>query len=237
MRPRAIFLDMDDTILNTSGGVEAAWAVVCGEFAAQIGVEPVALRERIRGEANEFWRDEAKVGHWRLDLAGARQHVVGLALDGLGLDVLTAAPIGERYNEEITLRHSLFDDAVEALEWLRADGYKLGLLTNGPAAMQTHKVARFDLARHFDVVVIEGVFGKGKPERAVFEHALAVTGTAAGEAWHIGDNLYADIGGAQAAGIHAVWIHRDRLELGEAPHAVPDRVIGHLSELRAQLMS
>jgi FMN phosphatase YigB (HAD superfamily) len=51
----------------------------------------------------------------------------------------------------------------------------------------------------------------------------------------VGDNLYADIGGAQAVGIHGVWIHRDRLELHEGAPAVPDRVIGHLADLREAL--
>ena len=70
--------------------------------------------------------------------------------------------------------------------------------------------------------MIEGVFGQGKPERAVFEHAIAATGVDAASAWHVGDNLYADVGGALGAGVHAVWIHRDRLELREDIPHVPD---------------
>jgi putative hydrolase of the HAD superfamily len=235
MQPRAIFLDMDDTILDSSGGVEAAWAVACGAAAPGLGVTPEALRERIRHESREFWRDEAKVGHWRKDIPAARRHVTGLALSALGCDPDRAAALADHYGDEITARHQLFGDAIETIDWLRRKGFRLGLLTNGPREMQREKIARFDLARHFDVIVIEGVFGKGKPDRAVFEHALATTGATPSEAWHIGDNLYADIGGAQGVGIHAVWIHRERLELGEAPHAVPDRVIGHLAELREAL--
>jgi FMN phosphatase YigB (HAD superfamily) len=49
--------------------------------------------------------------------------------------------------------------------------------------------------------------------------------------WHIGDNLYADIGGAQKAGMHAAWIHRDRLELKDDAPCTPDRVFAHLPEL------
>jgi putative hydrolase of the HAD superfamily len=64
---------------------------------------------------------------------------------------------------------------------------------------------------------------------------MATVGTAPEESWHIGDNLYADVGGAQAAGVHAAWIHRDRMELkDDSPH-IPDRVFGHLPELIAAL--
>jgi putative hydrolase of the HAD superfamily len=101
--------------------------------------------------------------------------------------------------------------------------------------MQRWKLNRFGLEPYFDVLVIEGEFGAGKPSPKVFEHALTVVGAGKNEAWHVGDNLYADIAGAQAAGIHATWIHRDRLELGDSPKAIPDRVIAHLPELRAAL--
>ena len=125
----------------------------------------------------------------------------------------------------------LFEDATATLDCLRSAGIRIGLITNGPAEMQRWKIAQFELEPYFDVVVIEGEFGHGKPSARVFEHALGAVGVAAPDAWHVGDNLYADIGGAKGAGLHAAWIHRDRLELGDAPKAIPDRVFAHLPEL------
>lgn len=229
--PRAVFFDMDDTLLDTSGGLEEAWELACREFAPELGCDWQQIREGIRREANEFWRDESLVGHWRVRLVEARLHIIELALRAEGLDVALAPLINERYGEEVGSRIRLFDDAIETLEALRGEGYRLALLTNGPTEMQRGKIARFDLEKHFDAVVIEGVFGHGKPNREVFDHALAVTGVEPHEAWHVGDNLYADVGGAKNAGIHAVWIHRDRLELREDMVVPPDRVIGHLKEL------
>jgi putative hydrolase of the HAD superfamily len=109
------------------------------------------------------------------------------------------------------------------------------LLTNGPRELQRSKLAMFPIDRYFEAVVIEGEFGVGKPDARVFEHALGVTGAAAHEAWHVGDNLYADVGGAQGVGAQGVWIHRDRMEVSQELHPVPDRIIGHLDELRAAL--
>src|SRR5262249_61178984 len=59
---------------------------------------------------------------------------------------------------------TLFADAVPTLQSLRARGVALALVTNGDAGMQREKIATFDLARFFDVVVIEGEFGCGKPD-------------------------------------------------------------------------
>ncbi len=233
--PRAIFFDLDDTLLDTSRGVEEAWTIAATAFAAALGCEPEPLRKAIRREGMEFWKDEAAVGHWRLDLEGARALVVRNALVAEGLDPAYAERLAVRYREEVTPRMRLFDDALETLDWLRATGYRVGLITNGPRELQRGKIDRFALDPYFDSIVIEGEFGHGKPRPEGFLHSLATTGAAPGEAWHVGDNLYADVGGAKGAGLHAVWIHRGRLELKQALEPVPDRVIGHLDELRRAL--
>jgi putative hydrolase of the HAD superfamily len=232
--PSAIFFDMDDTLLDSSGAGDAAWTAVVADYCPRLGVAPETLRDAIRTQARVFWEDEAKVGHWRLDLVGARAIVARNALESLGLPHDHATAIAADYASAASERYQLFDDALETLEWLRAEGYRLGLITNGHREPQRQKIARFALEPYFDVVIVEGEFGAGKPEAAVFRHALQVTGAGPEHAWHIGDNLYADIGGAQAVGIHGVWIHRDRIELRDA-HPTPDRVIGHLAELRAVL--
>lgn len=236
MLPRAVFFDMDDTLLNTSGGVDASWGAVCEEFSPALGCDPATLRATIKAEMQRFWSDEAAVEReWRTRLEEARVHVIGLALKREGLDVERAPNLSRRYWEENSSRMRLFDDAIETLTSLREGGFQIGLITNGPASMQRWKIGQFALESYFDVLVIEGEFGHGKPSPKVFEYALGAVGVDPHQAWHVGDNLYADIGGAQSVGIHAAWIHRDRLEMGESPKAIPDRVIAHLDELRTAL--
>lgn len=233
--PRAIFFDMDDTLLDTSGGVDESWQSTCRVFAAELGCDPGELNKAIRAQMLAFWKDEAAVEHWRTKLHEARVHNVELALAGQKLDTTRAMPLADRYWDEQSSRFRLFEDSVQTLDRLRAEGFRTGLITNGPQEMQRWKIQRFDLARHFDVIVIEGEFGHGKPHPNVFLHAMETVGANPHESWHIGDNLYADIGGAQGAGIHAAWIHRDRLEMkGDSPH-IPDRVFAHLPELLAAL--
>jgi putative hydrolase of the HAD superfamily len=229
--PRAIFFDMDDTLLDTSGGVEESWRLTCEAFAPELGCQWDELHKAIRGQMMSFWKDEAAVEHWRTRLHEARAHNVELALRERGWDPSRARLIADRYWDEQHSRMKLFEDAVQTLDRLRAEGFRTGLITNGPREMQREKIGRFELAHHFDVIVIEGEFGHGKPHPNVFRHAMETVGSKPVESWHIGDNLYADIGGAQGAGIHAAWIHRDRLQLGEDAPCTPDRVIGHLPEL------
>ncbi|MEP7215964.1 MAG: HAD family hydrolase, partial [Anaerolineaceae bacterium] len=187
MLPRAIFFDMDDTLLNTSGGVDASWGAVCAEFSPALGCDPASLRATIKAEMQRFWSDEAAVEReWRTRLEEARTHVVGLALTREGLDAGRAPHLSRRYWEENSSRMRLFDDAIETLTSLREAGFRVGLITNGPASMQRWKIGQFALESYFDVLVIEGEFGHGKPSPKVFEHALGAVGVDPHQAWHVG---------------------------------------------------
>jgi putative hydrolase of the HAD superfamily len=234
--PRAVFFDMDDTLLDGVAAMEAAWPQVLAPIVTDSGVELEKLREAIRREGSHFWRDESAVAHWRLDLIGARAIVVERALASLGINGSDPREISLNYAALFRDHSQLFDDAIATLEAIRAAGLRTALLTNGPRDMQRDKIARFELAQYFDVVVIEGEFGCGKPEAEVFRHALETVGVTPDRAWHIGDNLYADIGGAQSVGVHAAWIHRERLKMPEtnAP-AIPDRTVAHLDEITIAL--
>ncbi len=222
---------MDDTLLDGVTAMTAAWQVVCNDTAGRVGCDAERLRLAIRREGAKFWEDEAAVGHWRLDLEGARKVVVERALAAEGIDAALGGEMAARYTSQHRENLHPFEDAIQTLECLRSAGYKLGLLTNGPKAMQRDKIERFGFEPYFDVIVIEGEFGDGKPHKRVFHHALEVTGAAANAAWHVGDNLYADVGGAKAAGLEAIWITRERLTLKEGAQTMPDRIISHLPEL------
>lgn len=234
-RPRAIFFDMDDTLLDGIAAAQSSWDLVCSETAGVLGCEATRLRDAIRREGSAFWQDESKVGHWRLDLEGAREIVVRTALEAEGFDTSLAHKIAHDYAAAHRDSLTLFADAITTLEAVRSAGYATALITNGPQRMQRDKIAKFALEPYFDVIVIEGEFGKGKPEREVFLHALEHLKLAPHEAWHIGDNLYADIAGAQSVGVHATWIHRERLKMTDSPIATPDRTIAHLHELAEPL--
>ena len=72
-----------------------------------------------------------------------------------------------------------------------------------------------------------------KPSPLIFQQALEVLGLRPDEVLHVGDSLSADVGGAQAAGITAVWVNRrDR----PVPDGIdPALVIGDLTDLPAKL--
>jgi HAD superfamily hydrolase (TIGR01549 family) len=110
----------------------------------------------------------------------------------------------------------LFDDALPALEALRAHGLSIGLVSNGQRDLE-------EFARHHgldvDVCVGSLAHGRVKPHRSIFEAALAALGARPPEAAMVGDSVADDIEGARALGMRAILLDRDGLHVGE-----PDRI-------------
>ena len=97
--------------------------------------------------------------------------------------------------------------ALQTLDDLRAAGFRLGLITNGAADVQRAKIDRFDLARHFDYIGIEGERGFGKPDPRAYRAALDALGCRPEDAWMAGDRLDWDVLAPMEAGIAGVWVN------------------------------
>ena len=110
-------------------------------------------------------------------------------------------------------------------------GVKLALVTNGASATQRDKITRFDLAHRFDHIQIEGEFGQGKPELAVYRHALEKIGCEACDAWMVGDNYEWEVVAPQKLGMCGIWYDPFEAGVPATATAKPTRVIKRLAEL------
>ena len=74
--PRAMLIDMDDTILSAYGRPEIAWNNVAAEFADEFGaMPPQQVAAAIAESGRKFWATAE--AEWRLKLEEARHIVVG----------------------------------------------------------------------------------------------------------------------------------------------------------------
>jgi putative hydrolase of the HAD superfamily len=232
--PRAVLLDMDDTILDDSGSLDACWRLACERYGRELGsIAPAVLHEAIDRTRDWYWADPERHRAGRLGLRDARQEVVRLALADLGRDdAALAAAIADAHSDAREEHMSPCPGAFETVDWLRASGCRLALVTNGGAAMQRAKIDRFDIASRFDVVLVEGEIGYGKPDPRIYERAFRELDVEPASAWMVGDNLEFDVAGPQQLGATGIWI--DLRGAGVPPDSTvrPHRIIRTLSELR-----
>jgi putative hydrolase of the HAD superfamily len=238
MLPRAILFDLDDTILQAYARPGAAWLAVAGEFATDLApLAPEAVARAIVASAREFWADENRHREWRLQLFAARRRVVDGALARLAQEghEVPSPEVGwrlaDRYSTSREEQMCLYPDAHRVVDALRAQGVLLALVTNGAADLQRAKIDRFDLARRFHHIQIEGEHGFGKPEERAYRHAMTALGVAATETWMVGDNLEWEVAAPQRLGIHAIWYDPAGDGIPPGSTATPDRIVRSLSEL------
>ena len=231
--PQAILLDLDDTILAFDSVAEPCWRRVCLDFCTQLpGVSAGALHEAIRESRAHYWQDPERHRQGRLNLRAARQEVVAAALRRLGVDApRLAAEIAAAYAQAREAAIHPLPGAIETVRDLRRRGVRLGLLTNGTGEEQRGKIDRFALAPLFDLILIEGEFGAGKPDARVYRHALQALGVEPAATWMVGDNLEWDVLAPQGLGITGIWVDAAGQGVPAGSPARPDRIVRSLNEL------
>ena len=73
------------------------------------------------------------------------------------------------------------------------------------------------LMPYFQHVSISAVVGWEKPHVEIFRHATTAVAVAPERALHIGDNLQADVQGAQRAGLQPLWLQREGTATADCP--------------------
>ena len=229
---KALLLDLDDTLLDYSGGAEHCWTEACRAVAGTLDL--VRLVEALTVSRRSFWDDPERHRRERVNMLGAWQHIVEFALERAGVEADGLAPaIARDFAARRRDAMRLFPDTVASLEDFRRRGVPLALVTNGDASQQRDKIERHGLARFFDVILIEGEFGVGKPEEIVYRHVLGALGAPPESAWMAGDHLEFDVDAPQRLGLYGVWIDRGGHGLPAGSRVRPHRIVRSLRELIA----
>ena len=187
---RAVIFDLDDTLYERDQFVQSGFAAVADALERRYNLPaPWMLatlrRARVRGHA-------------------------GRELQALCADHgLPASLVPELV--EVVRRHepalTLGSVATAVLAQMRADGWRVAVLTNGLPATQRAKAEALGLEARVDAVLYaEEHAPGGKPSRAAFEAALAAVAVPASRAVFVGDDLVRDIQGGRSAGLFTIRV-------------------------------
>jgi putative hydrolase of the HAD superfamily len=225
VRGRVVLLDAMGTLLRFEDPAPRLRAALRDRFRIDVGIE--AASAAIRAEIAYYrprlhrGRDAASLAALRERCADAMRPALPASLAGAPTPELTAALLD-------AIAFSPYPDAAPALRALRDAGYALVVVSNWDVSLH-ERLAETGLRTLVDGAVASAELGAAKPARAIFRHALGLAGVPAERAWHVGDSVDEDVGGALAAGIRPVLLARDGNLAG--PRGVP--VAAGLDELPA----
>ncbi len=120
----------------------------------------------------------------------------------------------------------LYPGVKEALAALRAQGYRLWLLSNAQRIFTAYELRQLGLGEEFHGVYISSDYGFRKPDGRFFGALLEEQGLDPRHCLMIGNDRDTDIAGAKAAGLATLYMHTEltpREQLPADPAANTDR--------------
>jgi HAD superfamily hydrolase (TIGR01549 family) len=207
---QAIFFDLDGTLRHSEPSSMDTFYL----FAAESGFHTTP-EQRLMGErwVNAYWaesqelqQDLARFGPWQDNgefwLNHARRHLMALGSTELQAGEM-AVEITRRMRTEYEPVDCVHPEVPPVLERLAQAGYSLAVVSNRSHSYDD-LMAALELSQFFDFWLAAGEVGAFKPDPAVLHHAANRAGVPATRTVYVGDNYYADVLGARAAGMHPV---------------------------------
>lgn len=217
---RAVLFDLDDTLFDHRHCARASLQAVHGRHACLRGRSFEDVERDHAGLLEELHR-EVMLG--RLDIDTARRERfrrLFLTVGERAPDALVQDAAAHYRRAYIAARRSI-EGAAALLAHTRARAAVV-VVSNNILEEQQHKLRDCGLERFIDALVVSEEEGISKPDPAIFLRALARVNSTPDEAVMVGDSWAADVAGARAAGIRAVWFNRDGLPRPEAADDVAE---------------
>lgn len=142
---------------------------------------------------NKVTKADLRYGRLKETFDGLKVNVSDDEIDRLSID----------YIDHLPNHNHLLEGTLDILEYLNPK-YKLHIITNGFKEVQHKKMKTSGILKYFDSITTSEDAGVQKPHRQIFEIALKNASALVTESIMIGDNLEADILGAQNFGMPAI---------------------------------
>jgi len=138
--------------------------------------------------------------------------------------------LAEIYRGISRFRLTLYPEVQSVLDELRPH-YRLAVVSDGQSAWATPELRAVGLDRYFDPVIVSGDFGFRKPDRRLFNAALAEMGFSPEQVIFVGNDMYRDVYGAGRLGMKTVFFSSNQGQK-EMAGVAPDYIIYRFAELR-----
>lgn len=141
----------------------------------------------------------------------------------------------ELYAENTSQRSCLYPGVLEALTWMKAQGFKLGCVTNKAEQFTVPLLRDLGIHDFYEIIISGDSLPKKKPDPMPLLHAAEYFGVRPQDSLMIGDSI-SDVKAARAAGFQIVCMSYGYNHGVDIRTAEPDAVIDSMAELK-QLLS
>ncbi len=198
---QAIFFDIGDTLVFDDPPLKAR--LVSAAQSAGITLDPARLPEALR--AAEAFALKRYVAGTVWDAPGALRETAGVLWYSFGLPPLNDSQWNVFASVFASLPFTRYvpPEAIALLKELKQRGFMLGAISDWEDTLPG-VLSDLGLLDYFDALSVSAVVGETKPNRPIFEDALAQVHLPPSACLHIGDWYELDAAGARAAGMNTL---------------------------------
>ena len=189
---KAVLFDFDETLQDRTEAFEHYMDAFFAEYLPEEKGESLQQkREEMALTGNGGYVDRVK---WFAGL-----------IDSWGWqDAPPAEELAHHYDYTFGNHNVVFPHSAPLLQELKRRGCITGVITNGPAYLQNHKMQQSGLMPWIDMLLVSGDIGIHKPDPRIYEIAAERLGLKPEECVYVGDHPINDIEGALGAGMKAI---------------------------------
>lgn len=231
MKYKDLFIDFDDTLYDTHGNAVIALRETFEAFdLGRFFPDPQVFYDAYWMANIDLWTQYSK-GEITRDYLIVERFRRPLSV-GSGLDVTEelCLEMSDRFLDFCSSKPGVVAGAHELMDYLRQQGYRMHMCSNGFHEVQYKKLAACGLKDYFDTIILSEDAGFNKPSPQYFDYAFRQSGANKETTLMIGDNLQTDILGALNSGIDALLFNRWEVDVDEAPQS-PTYVVASLQEI------
>ena len=206
MRYKAIFIDIDDTLLDYIPCCREAFDAAMRNLTPSLEEREGERLFHLFFEISGRLFSEAK--HGKYTIAEVMDLYPKEFIAAIGYPESAVDPFKHAFRAAWGETHILVPEAKEMLDILRDKGYRLFAASNSFGHLQRRRLERAGILPYFEDTYISMDIGYDKPDIRFFQEALRRCGLQPNEVLMIGDSMTTDILGAQAAGIEALFFDR-----------------------------
>ena len=199
---RAIFIDIDDTLLDYIPCCREAFELALPEHPEYFDLF-FEISGRLFSEAKHGLHTIAEV----MELY-PKEFIATIGYPPEAVD-----PFKHAFRAAWGKTHTLVPGAKEMLENLQAKGYRLFAASNSFGNLQRSRLEKAGILKYFEDTYISMDIGYDKPDIRFYQEALRRCGLQAKEVLMIGDSMTTDVIGAQKAGMDALFFDRQKDDL------------------------
>ena len=228
MKYKDLFIDFDDTLYDTYGNAVISLRETFEAFRLErFFADPQVFYDAYWAANIDLWTRYSKGEITRPYLIVERFRRPLSAGQGLDVTEPFCLEMSDKFLEFCSSKPGVVEGAHELMDYLKHQGYRMHMCSNGFHEVQYKKLAACGLKDYFDTIILSEDAGANKPSMQYFDYALRQSGADIATTIMIGDNLQTDIMGANCAGLDTILFNRWGIE----PSSVPTYTVETLRDI------